>query len=60
MIDQGVCRFFSRNHHRLTGFNDVGRALVKEVKVDRAILYGELAVIDPDGRSLFAATPPTI
>jgi bifunctional non-homologous end joining protein LigD len=55
VIEQGQCRFISRNRHRLTGFDDVGRALVEEVRADRAILDGELAVIDPDGRSLFAA-----
>src|SRR3712207_6187939 len=55
VIQQGRCRFFSRTRRRLTGFDDVGRALVSEVRAERAILDGELAVIDPDGRSLFAA-----
>jgi bifunctional non-homologous end joining protein LigD len=55
VIDQGQCRFFSRNRHRLNGFDELGRALVDETKADTAILDGELAVIDPDGRSLFAA-----
>lgn len=56
VIDQGTCRFYSRNLHRLTGFDDLGRGLVVEIKADGGvILDGELAVIDGDGRSLFAA-----
>ena len=55
VIEQGVCRFFSRNRHRLSGFDDLGRALVQEIKADHAILDGELAVLDGDGRSLFSA-----
>lgn len=54
VIEDGQCRFFSRNRHRLTGFDEIGRSLVAEVKVERAILDGELAVIDHNGRSLFA------
>jgi bifunctional non-homologous end joining protein LigD len=38
----------------LTGFDELGSALVAEIKADRAILDGELAVIDHDWRSLFA------
>ena len=55
VIEQGQCRFFSRNRNPLTGFDEVAKALVAEIKADRAILDGELAVIDHDGRSLFAA-----
>src|ERR1051325_6404482 len=54
VIENGQCLFYSRNRHRLNGFDDIGRALVAEIKADRAILDGELAVIDHDGRSLFA------
>jgi bifunctional non-homologous end joining protein LigD len=29
VIENGQCRFFSRNRHRLTGFDEVARALVE-------------------------------
>jgi bifunctional non-homologous end joining protein LigD len=53
VIDNGQCRFFSRNLNPLRGLDALADALVKEVKVDRAILDGELAVVDQDGRSIF-------
>lgn len=55
VIEDGHCRFYSRNRHRLTGFRDLGEALVKELDVDNAIFDGELVVTDHLGRTVFAA-----
>jgi uncharacterized membrane protein YhaH (DUF805 family) len=55
VIENGQCRFLSRNLNPLRGLDRLADALVKEVKVDRAILDGELAVIDENGRSVFKA-----
>jgi bifunctional non-homologous end joining protein LigD len=55
VIENGRCRFFSKNKHRLTGFRDLGEALVKVLKVDNAILDGELAATDGLGRTVFNA-----
>jgi bifunctional non-homologous end joining protein LigD len=55
VIEDGRCRLFSRNKHRLTGFRDLGEALVKELHVDSAILDGELVATDGMGRTVFAA-----
>lgn len=46
---------YSRNKHRLTGFRDLGEAIVRELNVKSAILDGELAATDQDGRTVFAA-----
>ena len=54
VIEHGQCRFFSRKKHRLTGYQDLRAALVKEVNAETAILDGELAVADHLGRSVFA------
>jgi bifunctional non-homologous end joining protein LigD len=53
VIENGQCQFLSRNLNPLRGLDTLANALVKELKVDRAILDGELAVIDQDGRSIF-------
>jgi bifunctional non-homologous end joining protein LigD len=55
VIEDGRCRFFSRNKHRLTGFRDLSEALVKELHVESAILDGELVATDGMGRTVFAA-----
>ena len=55
VIEDGHCRLFSRKKHRLTGFRDLGEALVKELRLDSAILDGELVATDGMGRSVFAA-----
>jgi bifunctional non-homologous end joining protein LigD len=55
VIEDGRCRFFSRNKHRLTGFRELGEGIVKELNVDNAILDGELAATDELGRTVFAA-----
>jgi ATP-dependent DNA ligase len=47
--------FFSRKKHRLTGFRDLGEALVKELRLESAIPDGELVATDGTGRSVFAA-----
>jgi bifunctional non-homologous end joining protein LigD len=55
VIEDGRCRFFSKNKHRLTGFRDVAEAIVKELNVDNAILDGELVATDALGRTVFTA-----
>jgi bifunctional non-homologous end joining protein LigD len=55
VIENGRCRFFSRNKHRLTGFRDLAEAIVKELNVESAILDGELVATDGIGRTVFAA-----
>jgi ATP-dependent DNA ligase len=55
VIEDGRCRFFSKNKHRLTGFRDLGDAIVKELNVDNAVLDGELAATDELGRTVFEA-----
>jgi bifunctional non-homologous end joining protein LigD len=55
VIEDGLCRFYSRNKHRLTGFRDLADAIAKELNGENAILDGELAATDEDGRTVFAA-----
>jgi bifunctional non-homologous end joining protein LigD len=55
VIEEGRCRFFSKNKHRLTGFRDVAEAIVKELKVNNAILDAELVATDELGRTVFTA-----
>jgi bifunctional non-homologous end joining protein LigD len=55
VVENGRCRFFSRNKHRLTGFRDLAEAIVKELNVESAILDGELVATDGRGRTVFAA-----
>src|SRR6185503_10761037 len=55
MIEGDTCRFVSRKNHTLAGYQELGSAVAKEVKVRTAILDGELVVADPDGRTVFAS-----
>jgi bifunctional non-homologous end joining protein LigD len=55
VIENGRCRFFSRNKHRLTGFRDLAEAIVRELNVESGILDGDLVATDGMGRSVFAA-----
>jgi bifunctional non-homologous end joining protein LigD len=54
VIEHGQCRLFSRRKHRLTGYQDLPEALVRQVTADSAILDGELVVTDHQGRLVFA------
>ena len=54
VIEHGQCRFFSRKKHKLSGYQDLRAALVKEVHASAVILDGELAVTDHMGRTVFA------
>ena len=54
VIEHGQCRFFSRKKHKLTGYQDLRAALVKDVNAEPAILDGELVVTDHMGRTVFA------
>jgi len=55
VIQEGQCQFYSRNKHRLTGFRDLAEAIMRELNVENAILDGELAATDEEGRTVFAA-----
>src|SRR5438874_2510818 len=55
VIEQGRCRFVSRKHQPLSGFQAISEALVQEVKARTAILDGELVVADEHGRTVFAS-----
>jgi bifunctional non-homologous end joining protein LigD len=54
LIEQGHCWLVSRRKHKFTSFGNLAGALGREVKVDMAILDGELAVPDEHG-SVFAS-----
>src|SRR5215212_364499 len=54
VIEHGHCRFFSRKKHRLTGYQELREALVKEVTAGSVIPDGELVVTDHLGRTIFA------
>jgi bifunctional non-homologous end joining protein LigD len=54
-IRGGECRLVSRNGNDLTGrFAEVARALVKAVRSPNAVVDGEVARIDPTGRTSFS------
>jgi bifunctional non-homologous end joining protein LigD len=54
-IRGGECRLVSRNGNDLTGrFAEVARALVKAVRSPNAVVDGEVARIDPAGRTSFS------
>jgi ATP-dependent DNA ligase len=55
VIEAGRCRSFSKNKHRLTGFRELGEAILKELPVDNAVLDGELTATDELGRTVFEA-----
>ena len=55
VIEQGRCRFVSRKHQPLSGFQAISEALVQKVKARTAILDGELVVADEHGRTVFAS-----
>ena len=50
VLEKGQCRLLSRTHHELTGFRDLRIELANEVRVEEAILDGELAIMDETGR----------
>lgn len=54
VIEHGHCRFFSKKKRKLSGYQDLRTALLKEVHAQAAILDGELVVVDHLGRSFFA------
>ena len=60
VIENGRCRFFSRNKHRLTGFRDLAEAIVKELNVESAILDGELVATEGHGPNRICRVDATI
>lgn len=55
LIENGHCWLVSRRKHKFNSFGDLAAALGRELKVEMAILDGELAVPDEHGRSVFAS-----
>jgi bifunctional non-homologous end joining protein LigD len=51
-IDDGVCEFVSRRRVPYKGFRELADSL-SQLKVRNAIIDGELACLDPEGRSIF-------
>jgi len=54
ILENGRCHFFSRKHHKYGGYQNLGMALAREVRADRAVFDGELVVFDAHGRPVFA------
>src|SRR4029453_19367963 len=52
-IENGACRLVSRNNHTYKRFTDLREATPADLKVDNAILDGEIVVLDESGKSLF-------
>jgi bifunctional non-homologous end joining protein LigD len=55
LIEKGHCWLVSRRKHKFQAFGDLATALGREVRADMAVLDGELAVPDEQGRSVFAS-----
>jgi bifunctional non-homologous end joining protein LigD len=55
LIDRGDCWFLSRRKHKFNRFPELAAALARELRVDMAVLDGEIAVPDETGRTVFAA-----
>jgi ATP-dependent DNA ligase len=46
----GMCRLVSRNNHTYKRFADLRDTIPDDLKVDDAILDGEIVVLDQNGR----------
>ena len=54
-INHGAVQLVSRNRHSFRQFDDLQCGIAAELRVDDAIIDGEIVVLDDDGRSLFSA-----
>jgi bifunctional non-homologous end joining protein LigD len=54
-VERGQCRLVSRNGHVLKGWPSLCAAIASSVRAKRAILDGEVACLDADGKSDFRA-----
>ena len=52
-VENGKCRLVSRNGNRFHRFGELERWMGKQLKVENAILDGEIACPDENGRSIF-------
>jgi bifunctional non-homologous end joining protein LigD len=52
-LDQDRCRLVSRNGNEMKRFEDVCFAMAKELKVNNAVLDGEIAAVDESGLPAF-------
>lgn len=53
-VDAGECRLVSRKKHTYKSFQPLCAAIAEGLKVENAILDGELVCIGPDGRPIFS------
>src|SRR5262245_12745166 len=54
-IGNGECRLVSRNGYTFRRWNPLKREITRSIRSRSAILDGEIACLDPDGRSNFNA-----
>jgi len=54
IVEHGKARFVSRNGSRIHGFGPLANEVSRTVRVESAILDGEIAVSHKTGRTLFA------
>jgi ATP-dependent DNA ligase len=52
-IEQGRCRFLSRNGNALSRFETLGDELAALLQIDEAIIDGEVVAVDETGRPQF-------
>ena len=52
-VANGQCRLVSRNGHTFTQWNSLKRAIATSLRCRSAVLDGEIACLDSDGRSNF-------
>src|SRR5438876_9612603 len=52
-VEAGECRLVSRNGNVFGGFNDLAQWIGQDLRVERAVLDGEVACVDGFGRSVF-------
>ena len=52
-IENGACRLVSRNGYSYKRFEPLRAALVRELKIEDAILDGEIVCLDEEGKSRF-------
>lgn len=52
-VDDGVCRLVSRNRHLFDEFAPLAADVTRSLRAERAVLDGEIACVDDQGRSQF-------
>src|SRR5437763_1210035 len=52
-IESGQCDLVSRNGNTFRNFKDLGQSIGENLRVESAVLDGEIACVDESGRSVF-------